>query len=253
MIYTLLEAVQLILSSLDADEVDSVSDTIESNQVSLILKSVYYDMLSEIDTPDKETMFQLNASGDNTKPCLMFIPTNITKIFSVMYNIKEDTESHPNYRQMEYVTFPEFLRRMQGIREGTSTGSMTVTNNGESFTVLFRKDEDPRHYTTTDDLQYIFNAFDETKDTTLQKSKTLCLGISYPTWSMTDTFIPDLVPQQFALWINKSKVRAHQELKQILNQEAISETKNQKMILQKRKRKTENLSEVKKAGRYGRK
>lgn len=52
---TLLEMVQLILSSIDGEEVNSIDDTVEANQVALIVKSVYYDMLSDISLPEIET------------------------------------------------------------------------------------------------------------------------------------------------------------------------------------------------------
>ncbi len=43
--YTLLEIVQEILSDMDSDEVNSIDDTTESEQVATIVKSTYLSMM----------------------------------------------------------------------------------------------------------------------------------------------------------------------------------------------------------------
>ena len=72
--YTLKEMVDTILSAMESDEVNSISDTQESNQVVLILRSLYYDIANDIGLPEHSTFVELNASGDNTKPTLMTCP-----------------------------------------------------------------------------------------------------------------------------------------------------------------------------------
>ena len=253
--YSLLEIVQLILSSMDSDEVNSISDTVESNQVALLVKSVYYDIATDIGLPEHETLFELNASGDVSKPCLMTVPTNVVTMRNLKYDNKLDTDTYSTFVDVQYKPFDEFLTWINGFKheDVNNTGEMNVTFNGEEFPFLYRNDMFPQYYTTADDNQIIFDAYNVAIDTTLQKSKTLCLGNVYPTFTLNDSFTPDLDPSQFSLLVNRAKVRAFNELKQVMNEEAVSEARRQKVIVQKRKRKTPDLPEHRKVPNYGRK
>lgn len=253
--YTLLEMVQLILSSLDSDEVNSISDTPESNQVALLLKSVYYDSATDLGLPEHETLFQLNASGDASKPTIMYVPTNVTHIDWISYNnvdsVSSDTNDH--YEKCEYIPFELFQQQQQSIRNAsTGVDSLTYTQNGQTFTHWYYTDRMPTKYTSTDNYTLLFDAYKSTVDTTLQQSKSQCHGVVYPTWSMTDSFTPDLGPTQFSFLVNRAKVRAFAELKQAPNQEAIAEARRQKIIVQKRKRTVPNRPEVFNVARFGR-
>lgn len=252
--YTLLEIVQLILSSMDSDEVNDINDTVESTQVATLLKSVFYDCAVDLGLPEHEALFELNASGDNAKPTLMTVPSNVTKINWIKYNNKLTTETYSNYLPLTYIHFDQFLDEQQSLREMTSdVGSMTFSSNGESFEVLYASDKMPEKYTTFNDRTILFDSYLATEDTTLQKSKTMCSGVLYPTFTLSNTFTPDLDPTQFSYFINRAKVRAFAELKQSANQEAASETRRQKIVVQKRKRTTPNRPELERRPHYGRK
>src|SRR5690606_22458031 len=121
--------------------------------------------------------------------------------------------------------------------DDVSVGEMNVTMNGELFPFMYRSDRHPQYYTTADDNTIIFDAYLSSLDTTLQKSKTMCLGNVYPAFLLQDSFTPDLDPSQFSYYINRAKVRAFNELKQQINQEAVAETRRQQIIVQKRKHK----------------
>jgi len=237
--YTLLEMVQLILSSMDSEEVNSISDTVEANQVALVIKSVFYDMVGDIVLPELKTLIQLEASGNNAIPCMMTVPTDVIKIETIMYNQKLTAETYPNYQPVYFKAFEDFLADQQSLREETTgVGEQTITLNGETYKIMYRNDRMPTYYTCVDDLTLIFDSYDSTEDTTLQKSKTMCQGTVVPTFTLSDAFTPSLDPTQFAYLINRAKVRAFKELKQVDNNDAGGEARRQKIIVQKRKRKT---------------
>lgn len=251
--YSLLEMVQMLLSALDSDEVNSISDTVESNQVALIIKGVYYDRATDISLTEHETLFQLNASGDIDKPCVMTLPDHVVTMRDLRYNIQETGEAQPNYRTIQYVPFNEFLDRMRQVEGDTDIDVQNIEFNNELFPFNYYTNRWPTIYTTADDRQLIFDAVKLSEDTTLVKSKTMCMGNVYPEFQMVDNFVPDLDPSQFSLLINNAKVRAFNELKQVINQEAVAEARRQKVIVQKRKRSTPDQAEIYKAPRYGRK
>src|SRR5574341_1111413 len=107
--YTLLEMVQLILSAMDSDEVNSISDTVESNQVALLLKSVFYDLATELRLPEHEALFELNASGDNAQPTLMTVPTEVVRVKTISYNNQAAADIYSNYQPCIYLTWPQFM------------------------------------------------------------------------------------------------------------------------------------------------
>lgn len=252
--YTLLEAVQLILSSMDSDEVNSISDTVESNQVALLLKSVFYDCAVDLNLQEQEKIFELNASGDASKPCLMTVPTHVMNLFSVQYNNKLESETLPNYKEVTYVPFKDFLIMQQSLPSTESNvASMSFEVDGDTFETVYLNDKMPTYYTALSGNIVIFDSYRNDVDITLQKSKTLCTGLVYPDFQLIDSFVPPLNPDQFSYFINRAKVRAFAEIKQAPNQEAVSESRNQKIIVQKRKRRTPELSEFDRLPKYGRK
>lgn len=242
---TLLDLVQAILAAMDSEEINSISDTVEANQVALICKNVYYDIVNDLNIPGKNTIFQLDASGSTSRPVIMTVPADIFKVESIRYDYTATPGDTPDYRTMELLTFQDFMaRQLPGEDTDNSIQVMTVTIDTEDFQFYYRNNADPKFYTTFNDNTLIFDSYDSTKDDTLQKSKTMCTGRKIETFSLTDSFIPDLEANQFPYYLNKCKLRAFNELKQTANQEAAAESRRQKIMQQVRKQKTEDLPAV---------
>lgn len=252
--YTLIEIVQLILSSMDSDEVSSITDTVEAYQVAAIAKSVFYDMATDLNLPEHHGLFQLVASGDNNLPCLMTVPSTVCNVGTISYNVEEDGANHPNWKELTYVPLDEFVRMQNALRELTSDiVEMDVPSNGQTFGLLAWTDRHPTYFTSFNDGTLLFDAHKSLLDTTLQSTKTQCYGSLYPTFTLADSFAPMLDPSQFAYYVNKVKVRAFYELKQQENPEAAAEARKQKIVIQTRKRRTPDLSPLELSPRYGRK
>src|ERR1041385_1579400 len=82
---TLLDMTQNILSSLSSDEVNSIGDTTESQQIALIIKNKYYDIINRVNLPEHDQLIQLDPSLDNTIPVMMFVPEGVTDISWLKY------------------------------------------------------------------------------------------------------------------------------------------------------------------------
>lgn len=252
---TLLEAVQEILAALDSDEANSISDTVEADQVARILRATYYDCAVDIQLLEHNTVFGLTASGDDDKPVLMTLPDNVTRLDNIKYDNKEDGEN-PDYLPVAWMDFDDFVVHQQSLRnETTNVDSLVIEgDNDDEFTIMYRTDKHPQYYTTYNNRTIVFDSYNSDVDTTLQQSKTMCAGVVYPEFSMEDDFIVDLDPTQFRYWINKAKVRAFNELKQVVNTEAANEARRQKVIVQKRKHSIATKPAIDQiAAKYGRK
>lgn len=216
--YNNLKAVQLILSSMDSDEVSSVGDTVESLQILDILETTYNDLASTIDFPDHWDFFELIPSGDPTRPTLMKLPDGVANVEWIQYDHALNSETTRQYTPVTPMERQCFFDRMNGLDHSLPTvyNYQYEVDTG-TFDVRGRNDSHPRFYTTGDDRTILFDSYLATEDTTLQGNKTHCYGMRVPSFSRTDSFIPDFQPRQFSLYFNEAKSQAFVELKQVQN------------------------------------
>ena len=97
---SLLEIVQDILNDLDADEVNGLDDTIESQQVAQIIKTCYYEMIANRNWPHTRKLVQLEASGSLSRPNYLKLPDNLKELVTISYNMGTDAE--PRFVELKY-------------------------------------------------------------------------------------------------------------------------------------------------------
>jgi hypothetical protein len=219
--YTLLELTQTILSSMDSDSVNSISDTEESMQVATVIRSAYFDMITRAKLPEHYSKFNLIPSGDISKPTLMTVPDTVSEVLWVRYDKQTALDTDMRYERLTPLAKEVFLDRMYNLNEDdTDIGTFTHTVDGNSMNFLYWNRCPPNFYTCFDDHTIIFDGYDSDVDTTLQGSKTDCYGKRIIAWTVADSFVPDLDDEQFALLLNEAKSLAWAELKQSVHQKA---------------------------------
>lgn len=250
--YTLIEMTQRILESMDSDEINSISDTTESLAVANIIKECYFEIISEIEPKESEGLFHLDPSGDNTKPIQMFLPSHVSRIEWLKYNVGP-TLTDTNYRDICYLDVDQFVQFSNGLDSGSDwVDSQEITISGQVFRIKFRNDQFPSYYTSIDDNVILFDSYDSSVESTLTASRTYGYGGLVPQFSMTDTFIPKLDARQFQLLLNAAKAQAFIELKQIENAKAERKERRHRILMYKEQNNTDNRSEIKKHKGYGR-
>lgn len=138
---TLLEMVQSILSSMDSDEVNSIDDTIEAQQVAYVIKSVYNDISTFIDLPEQDKIFQLEPSGDPDKPTVMLIPANFGDLQWIKYN--KEGSSVGSVASSQAWTTPDGLTVHMGASEANwSSGGASGGDFQQFKPILFLQRED---------------------------------------------------------------------------------------------------------------
>ena len=233
---TLLELTQEVLSSLDGDEVNSISDTTESAQVATIIRRVYYDIISRSNLPEHFDLFELTASGDSSKPTLMYRPARVNQLIWLKYDKRLLGDTAPNIQLVDYMPPTEFAKMMHALNlDDTDVLSFDHTISGDAVTFLYRNDKAPDWWTSFDDYTFVFDSFDDEIDDTLQKTKTVCYGLVDVEWTVNDAFIPDLDAQQFSLLVNEAKSLAWAELKQAQHAKAEQSARRQWIHLQQSK------------------
>lgn len=252
--YTLLELVQEVLSSMDSDEVNSITDSTESLQVAKVIRSTYFSILERANLPEHYGLVNLTASGDSTKPVQMTLPSDVNELLWLKYNKETATDTDLNMVPVDYMALPDFLSMTYMLSESdTNVDTMTHTAGAHSYTFMYRNDKAPDYYTAFDDGTLIFDSYDNTVDTTLQSSKTLGYARLVIPFTMSNTFTPDLDENQFNLLLNEAKALAWAELKQAQHAKAEQTARRGWVTLQKNKEAVDKRSFFDKLPNYGRK
>lgn len=229
---TNLDYVQSILSSLGSDEVNSVSDTTESLQVLEIVKQTYFNIVSRAELKDQKKPFQLDPSLTVLEPNLMFIPSNIKS----MEWIKYYKTSSAMYNYVTMLPIQQFVDYVNGYNPSdVAVDVLSLVVEGETFLFNYKNNVTPHYCTVLSNFYVVFDSYDAAVDSTLQASKTMCYGLTTPTWEDTDDFIPLLDEQQVSLLLNEAKSLAFLELKQLTHAKAEQEAKRQWGTIQKNK------------------
>lgn len=235
---TLLEIVQDILSSLDSDEVNSISDNMESQQVATIVKNVYRDIISRANLPENFEMFELNASLDPSKPTVMHRPSDALSILWIKYDTRLSGETESNYVKLQYMEPQVFMDSVAMYRNHAQGDVVTFTIDGpnnSSIEISSLNNKPPSFYTSWDDELILFDSYDAAVDGTLVKNKSLAYGEWDPGFKMEDNFTPDLDPRQFSLLFNEAKSWAFAELKQTTHEKAEKQSRKGWITLQHQK------------------
>ena len=212
---TLLDITQDILSDLDSDVVDSISDTVESSQVAQIIKTTYFNIIDGKDWPQLKEFIQLEAAT-TAKPTHMKLPDDVIDVEWIKYNTKKAAGTYDVYVDIIYKTPKEFIDVL-ALRKSDET-KVTVVSDDSGVTLNILNNTAPTIYTSFDDTYIVMDAYDSAIDTTnLLQSKSQAFGKVEPTWTVSDTFVPDLPQQAFSYLLAEAKTACFLVLKQSEN------------------------------------
>ena len=209
---TLLQVVQDVMSETGYDEVNSIGDTVDADQVANIVRAVYEEIRELSDLPASFTFFQLDATSTST-PTVMTLPDGVQEIKELEYNVQESVSDPDNYKPIPVIPLIEFYRRTNAL-DDTETNVTTITVAGRTAYKILN-DIAPSFCTVYNDKYVLFNAYDSSLETNLQQSKSRCVGFVEDTWSHTDSYQIPLSTQLTRLLIEKSKARVNSSLRQV--------------------------------------
>ena len=195
---SLLDIVQSVLNSIDGDDVNSIDDTVESSQIALFAKECYYELIGQKEWPFLKGTFSLEGLADTSRPTYMELnEDDVSKIYWIKYNKKDVTWLDP--------------KEFQDMLDVRVAETGVVDANG------FALNRDPLYYTTFDDTYFVFDGYNSTVETTLQTSNNLCYGVTVPSWTHDDTFIPTLPEKMFPTLLAEIKSTSSMNLRQQAN------------------------------------
>jgi len=204
---TLLNMTQGILSAMDSDLVNSISDSEEAMQVARLIEDTYYDIVDEHDLAHTQDLFALEGLADLTKPTHMRLPEDVSKILWIKYDKRLSASDSRSYQHVDYKTPMEFVE-MCAARDDTDTDNYIQVPYTNNIDLTIYKNCAPTWWTSFDDEYIVFDSYDINVDDTLHAAKTLCFGNLRPSFtSLDDDFTPDLPENLFQLLYNESMSR----------------------------------------------
>lgn len=194
---TLLEIVQIILSKMDSDEVNSIGDTVESTQVAQEVETTYNELLVNLKVPERGRLVSFESlQSPSNRPNYLKVKELVDNFEFLMYNI--GTEEAPDYKKVEYVKPEEFLLYVSQNTEGSTT---MVVEDFEGAKFPIKTDQHPTYYTSFDDVHIVCDSYNSAVDDTLQESKAYGWAQVIPEFRMEDDYIPELPAKYFPLLI----------------------------------------------------
>lgn len=166
---TKLKIVQMVLSAIDSEDVSSISDTVESEQVAVLVDTIYDDLNGEFPWPHLRTEGVLEVTP---VPHIMKLPQSVLTINNIYY-------------RKEPVTYiePEEMTTLLFDRDTTLTN---VDSNGAY------NDRDPQYWTSYNDTDIVFDSYNGS----LVEALTYTDVYRTPTPMLNDNDYPDM-PDRF--------------------------------------------------------
>lgn len=214
---------------MDSDEVNSVGDTTESRQVLNCIRTAYFNILTRANLPEHIQTFNLDASTDAGLPVILQKPSNVTRIDYIKYL---DHDVNTNTNMYKYVTVLPYQQFIDMTQTFNPTESNVASYTLDGVTYYYQNDRQPLSCTIYKNDLVLFDNYNSAIDSTLQSSKTLCVGQLTPAFELVDSFTPNLDDRQFPLLLNEATSLAFLELKQIVNEASSTEARRQWQNLQ---------------------
>lgn len=212
---TLLQMTQKILTAMDSDYVDDISDTEESLQVVDIIEDTYYELMSQRDWNHLKNPVVLEApTAPATDKTTLKIPETVAEIKDVRYDCREEAGDPVNYKVVTYKHPDEFTDMMFRLTS-TDSNVESLTVIGSTTPLLVENDRAPRFWTSFDDEHIVFDAYDSSLESQIDPSKSIVYAVTIPVFdSGTNSYTPDCPITMFPTLLAESKRACFIYLKQ---------------------------------------
>jgi hypothetical protein len=235
---TLLEITQEILSDMNSDSVNSISDTIEAQQVVAVIKRTFINLYNDRKWPHNMQMMKIDSLSDSARPTHMKLPENVIEIDWVKYDIRVTPSDPIKYREIQYMEPKDFVTFVM-TRDSTKSYAQTVIDIHGVPLVIYNNAM-PTFYTSFDDEHLVFDSYDITVDSVLQQSKVQVYGDIEPSFTLADSFIPDVPAKAFPYFVNEAKSTCFLKIKEVFSQKDEQNSNRQKAWLSRKKRHVNN-------------
>lgn len=240
---SLVEIVKNILSDLDSDDVNTISDTVEALQVAQIVEQTFYDIIATRNIPEHQSLIKLTPLSDSEHPTHFVLSDTQAKIDAIWYDSSLDNTFA--YSVVWYLEPKDFL----DLCDKRSDDYILVTDKVAGTKLRIGTTATPKYYTSFDDEHVVMDSYNASIDSTLRESKVRALGRTYPVFLISDSYVPDIDASVFPYLVQEAKSRAFSVLKGGPDQKVEQAARRQKVYVQNDKYRLEAPNKKRNYGR----
>ncbi len=240
---TLLQLTQNILSAMDAEQVSSITDTVESMQVAEEIRNTYYEIFGNIEIKSRLKLTSLEDFTDLgvQYPHILLIPEEIDNLKWVRYNI--GTPDEPIWKQLTYISPEEYLEIVLNHTSGETIpygenggdGVRRVKDINSDLEYIIVANKDPDYWTTFDNTYILFDSYNEDQHDGIvyangvQADHTMIYAEILPVFTMSDSFTPDLEDKLFPMLLAEAKSACFVNYKGVSNSKEEQRSRRQRV------------------------
>lgn len=214
---TLLQIVQNILSAMSSDEVNSITDTVESQQVAEEVKTTFYELYGNRDIATFEGLVTLESPGSTATPHILRTPSNVSFVKWIKYRDRRNTTSDLIYNDVQYLEPEDFIRYVVEQADPASNVNVTLLPTS-SVTHPIANNKAPDYYTILDDDQtLVFDSYDATYESYLTGASSLAWAVQFKEFQLTDAFVPPIDANLFPHFLHECRSACFINIKEVAN------------------------------------
>lgn len=208
---TILEFVQQMAEAIEADEVDTLGETLEADALLTILKQTYNEVLDRRDWEflrDRVVQLDPRDAADVLQINQLRIPAGVTAIQCLRYLSKEG-----KYTDLTYLQPCDFIAQLHGRNSGDS--NITTVTNDDGVPMFIFNDKAPQFYTSFDEESIAFDGFETVRGIGNQIADTVIVGNIKPTADFVTPTATLPIPERMnSLILNEAIATANYRLRQ---------------------------------------
>lgn len=240
---TLLELVKDILSDIDGEDVNSISDSVEALQIAKIIEQTFYDLVLTKDIPEHETLLRLTSLSNSLYPTHFVLEDLQGKVKAVWYDCSNDNSFE--YKQIKYLKPLDFIQ----YTDSTNSDYVLSEDVVSGTKLRIATNRQPSFFTSFDDKHIVMDSYDSTVDTTLRNSKVRAFGTTFPEFSISDSYIPSIDVNMFSYLVQEAKSRAFSIMKGGIDQKVEQAARRAKVYVQNDQRRVKAKDNLRNYGR----
>lgn len=217
--FTLLQVVQKTLEALGSDEINAINDSVEAEQIAQIAQDTYYELLNQREWPHLMKLRQLESVADADHPNYLRIPDDVVRIDQVKYDNTDPNDATSGaliqIEEAQWCDPMQFLDITQN--RNTETANIRTITDFDGVRYHIREESKPQYWTSFDDEYAVFDAFNDTIDSTMQGNKSQALVKCIPDFVIADATVADAPAHFFQTWMSEVKSTAMWYIKQEIN------------------------------------
>jgi hypothetical protein len=221
--YTMLEMVQEIARSLNADEVTTLTESVESVDITNIAVSVLESLSTRREWYWRQHKVRQMTAGTGGQKTTLVLPLDVDTIEEVQYRSDIFGSNQATFVPLQFLSHDDFLVQVRS-RDLAATNVDTLPLGDDSVDIFVYNDRPPKYFTQFDEGAIVCDAYDIAVDPTgLSAARSMLVAtvnIDTATARTTPSWVAPIPTRFFPLWLAQATATASLKLRQMQDADA---------------------------------